>query len=93
MDTAQTVPPTDILTFRSILPHTWWKVFNVRMVAPYCYTSDASQGKKVLLTDNSYEGFHHFDTVRTINYISMTSILHARISGTKSVQELCIDEY
>ena len=32
-----------------------------------------TSGEKVLLTDNSYEGFHHFDTVRTICTIMMTS--------------------
>jgi hypothetical protein len=32
----------------------------------------------VLLTDNSYEGFHHFDTVRTIANIILTSMFQGK---------------
>ena len=46
-----------------------------RSNGPLSLHSDAAQGKKVLLTDNSYQGFHHFDTVRTICTIVMTSML------------------
>ena len=65
MDTAQTVAPTDRLTFRFISAYLV-EGLQRPTAGPLLLHSDASQGKKVLLTDHSYEGFHHFDTVRTI---------------------------
>jgi hypothetical protein len=76
MDTGPTVAPTDILTFRFISAYLV-EGLQPPTAGPILLYSDASQ--KVLLTDNSYEAFHHFDTVGTINYITATSIFHARV--------------
>jgi hypothetical protein len=78
MNTAQTVQPTDILTFRFISAYLV-EGLQPPVGGPQVIHSNAAQGKKVLLTDHSYEGFDHICAVHTIAKIILTSMFQGKI--------------
>jgi len=77
MKSSRTVQPSDILTFRYTAAYLVEGLQNP-LEGPRLLYSDSEQSKKIYLTDQSYEGLHHIDTVHTLGNIFLTTMLQGK---------------
>jgi len=78
VNTAQTVAPTDKLTFRYIAAYLV-EGLQSPVNGPLLLYADPEQGKRISLTGPSHDGLHHIDTVYTIANIMLSAMFQGQI--------------